>query len=226
MTIIGFCGADNQTDIADMIRQHTQYPTIEWGILFHPDKVNTSRYPGEQWLSKLKDRKLKDSTLRLAGHLCGTYCSDVIKGNIEFIRTLSHFDRFQVNATKENGVTFDLPSAIAGLSSTITSCPNKEWILQYNDQTKELCQGVKHFPNVSLLYDSSCGTGQIIDRFENVENHWKVGFAGGISDSNIRDILNRAILVKECEWIDMESGVRENDMFSIEKCERCMKNIL
>ena len=219
---IGFCGADDQTNILEMINLSNKYNNIEWGILFHPKKTESNRYPSQTFV-----KKLGKTALPLAGHLCGAYCSQVLQGDTSFVKSLDKFRRIQVNATIENDVEFNLNNATDGLAKSIKTCPEIEWILQYNTQTKDLCRAIlsKELPNVSILYDASCGTGLTISSFENTEKYNKVGFAGGISNTNIVSIVNQVQKETECQWIDMESGVRTNDNFDIEKCESCMKQI-
>ena len=216
---IGFCGADDETNISEMINLSNKYGNIEWGILFHPTKTGNNRYPSKAYV-----KKLGETVLPLAGHLCGAYCMQVLQGDTTFVKTLKKFKRFQVNATIENEVVFVLNQATEGLAKSIKSCPEIEWILQYNTQTKYMCRTIlsKQLPNVSILYDASCGTGITISSFGNIERYRKVGFAGGISNTNISNIVNDVRKVPECKWIDMESGVRTNDIFDIEKCKLCM----
>ena len=97
---------------------------------------------------------------------------------------------------------------------------SREIILQYNKSNKQVIDEFKvSFPeNINILYDASGGRGteikEVLPPFKKF-----TGYAGGITDKNIDGICK--IITNHSDnstvWIDMESGVRTNDIFDLEK---------
>ena len=76
----------------------------------------------------------------------------------------------------------------------------------------------------SMLLDSSGGRG-IDTPLKVYESRRKVGYAGGINPDNVGDKLSFLLEnVKTGEfWIDMESGVRTDDWFDVDKVVKVME---
>ncbi len=71
---------------------------------------------------------------------------------------------------------------------------------------------------VSMLIDDSGGQG--IDSPINIyPSVYKIGYAGGINPDNVADKLTYLLenIHKGSFWIDMESGVRTDDWFDLDK---------
>lgn len=68
------------------------------------------RYASPAWVETL-DRVNKEGgqLMRLAAHLCGARCQEVIEGDFAFAKQLTDmgFGRAQVNATAQNAVVVD-----------------------------------------------------------------------------------------------------------------------
>jgi hypothetical protein len=138
---MGFCGADDSVNAEHLQLLSIHYPWIEWGFLFRPDLEGTPRYATMAWVNHLcKINQDTGGTMRLAGHLCGSRCQEVLDGNFSFVAELATkgFGRVQVNATKANNVTVnqhDLAKVASNLKMCIESVPEVEWIFQLNDET-------------------------------------------------------------------------------------------
>lgn len=76
----------------------------------------------------------------------------------------------------------------------------------------------------SALLDASGGTGKntTIDVFD---SQYKVGYAGDISPENVENKLSVLLESPYVDkfWIDMESGVRTDDLFALDKVEDVLK---
>jgi hypothetical protein len=101
----------------------------------------------------------------------------VLDGNYSFINELFSlgFKRVQINATKANNVIIDMqniPTIIANIRKSISNLPGIEWILQYNEETRCICDDLLFSPlsNMSVLYDSSCGLGIEMTDFPTPKN--------------------------------------------------------
>ena len=146
-----------------------------------------------------------------------------------------------------------LPDKLEEIADQLRSCilevPEMEWIFQLNEETRPLfdhmveisfleAQGM--LPNVSVLYDASCGLGVEADVYQEplTINDQEVasGYAGGIGPHNIENILSKVARSSKGKkvWIDMESSLRTTvvpdkyapdtpvDTFSIDKCFKCV----
>jgi hypothetical protein len=175
--------------------------------------------------------------MRLAAHLCSTRVNEVLGGKDEFLSTLLElgFQRVQINATAVNGVdTSVLQESVPTLCEIVRKYPNLEFILQKNDETKPLWQGLLlsndcgpagHLPsNVSMLVDESKGTGVLASSWPVPPSEYQIGYAGGIGPHNIDAVLSDIMEVAQGKevWIDMESSLRSTkdgkDVFDLDKC--------
>lgn len=146
---MGFCGADDSVNAEHLQLLSIHYPWIEWGFLFRPDLEGTPRYATMAWVDNLcKINESTGGTMRLAGHLCGSRCQEVLDGNFSFVTELTAkgFGRVQVNATAANNVEVDqnnLAKVASNLKLCIEAVTEVEWIFQLNDETQgiwdELC---------------------------------------------------------------------------------------
>ena len=203
---VGLCGIDEGVAMAELVELAEAYPRIEFGVLIHPEKMGQPRYPRWQWIEKLPE-------LRLAAHLCGSAVNDVLQGDTSILHRLRDlgFARFQLNATKRNGCTAKLDPAL--------DLSGYDVIIQANDETRALWD----LPGVSLLIDSSCGTGKKVDvpALELRGGEGPIGIAGGLNAENVKDVLReirKKLQRRRPFWIDMESGLRDaNDRFDLQR---------
>jgi len=100
---------------------------------------------------------------------------------------------------------------------SITKNTEELWssLLESKDDD-DLCRRV---PNIALLFDESLGKGvssvwRTCDGFDGI----KVGYAGGLKPTNIRNRLEdlQTVVDDREVWIDMENGVRIDDHMSLD----------
>ena len=241
LTAIGFCGVDDSVSPEHLALLSHHYSWVEWGVLFHPAKEGQPRYASTSWVTRLTgERSRRNSLMRLAAHLCGSRCQEVLTGDYRFVADLKSmgFNRVQINATAANDVVVnpvDIDDIVSNLRLCMKSVSDIEWIIQCNDETKVIWQRLTESPpaNMSLLFDASCGLGVAIEHFPTPLAHIPCGYAGGIGPSTIEAILARVRHVAKgaIVWIDMESSLRSvvvndsgghDDVFSVEKAFSCM----
>lgn len=224
LTHITFTGVDEWTDIDRLVSIQQRYPKAEFGVLMSKHwNENGNRYPSPEFIGSLHGRGL-----RLSAHLCGSLARNVIQmgfsgGIDEPFRTLLHdFRRAQLNVSGcKEAINYD--------TNFIDSYPLEEVIIQQGDdrQLFEQCyiNSGEHF---AILLDKSGGMG--IDTpicFPPYAHRVHVGFAGGINPDNVIDkmnIITTSSLVGKF-WIDMESGVRTDDRFDLDKVEDVCKKV-
>lgn len=204
-------------------------------MLFRSERAGTPRFPSEIWVVGFADH-CRRHNIALAAHLCSSLCEDVVfRGEFGEIRRLFGtfgFRRFQINATKANAVDSDRlveSQCVRHVVELAKEMPHAEFIVQRNEETKALWQGIELMENapgnISFLFDSSVGTGVVIKDFSIMPKHpeAKFGAAGGINPENVEVVLKKMaeseVYAGKSTWIDMESGIRDpkDDSFSADK---------
>ena len=229
---LGFCGADDSVHPHHLIVLAQAFSLVEFGVLFRPDLEGQPRYATTAWVEQLA--RACPANMKLAAHLCGSRVNEVLHGDTVFLDQLQMwgFRRVQINATAVNGVdTSNLAEAVPILFDILHKYPNLEFILQKNDETKPLWNGLlQHLgdnvpTNLSMLVDESKGTGVAPTKsWPSPTNAYPMGYAGGIGPTNIQQVLREttAAAGEHPFWIDMESSLRSTtngvDVFDLDKC--------
>ncbi len=197
-----FTGIDASTDLARVEYLSSIYP-IEWGVLFSPDRQGQEpRYPDIATIDRFRGIDVRKSA-----HLCGDYSKMVMKGHplpVDF----TGFERVQINSRKPDA------KAIAGFAANN--------LLLGIMQTRDL-----EFPEdegIAILFDRSGGFGRPPEAWPKHPGGRLVGYAGGISPENIQQVLE-SVDSSGPYWLDMESGIRTDDMLDLDKCEAVAKAV-
>lgn len=222
---ITFTGIDARTDLQELQAIQLQYPLAEFGVLtsYHWYD-NTQRYLNPQFLPNFYGRGLN-----LALHICGSAAHDAMDGLWNRINRLTVeyfymglFQRVQLNVANRS----DNPDRLA---SMLPNC-RAEVIIQQRPGDAALFEHSQwvgretRLRNVSMLIDGSGGLGidSPISIYQSAE---KIGYAGGISPENVADKL--AYLFENVRhgefWIDIESGVRTDDWFDLDKVRKVLE---
>ena len=217
LTHITFTGVDENTDFHRLVDIQKKYPKVEFGILVSRKwKEN-----GPRFLSPSKIKELRGLGLHLSAHLCGAMARDVLytgafSNTDDFPEIIDIFSRVQLNVSNFDEHEKMDPYILPGLLQEI--------IIQqaFNHNTFMLCR-IASGDNISILLDESGGKG--IDnpiRMPSYLQNVHVGFAGGISPENVVAKIRVITSFPHVNrfWIDMESGVRTNDRFDLDKVEQ------
>lgn len=206
-TFITFTGVDEWTDLGRMQALCAAYP-IEWGLLFSPKRQCIDpRYPATGFVQKL----IKHGPWpRLSAHLCGEHSLHVLDGHAipaeldEML--LYHFDRAQINGA---------PVHASRKVAAWATCRGIDPIMQCAD-------GWVQSPEVEWLFDKSGGRGRVPPSWPaHPPTSRRIGFAGGLDPDNVAQHIEAIAGSRDITyWIDMESGVRDDDnRFSLDKCQ-------
>lgn len=212
---ITFTGVDGKTDIDALIKLQNQYSVAEFGVLVSQNWwKNGNRYFNPSFLGGLVH-------LNLSAHFCGKIARYAIYGDFSpFFKWAKEyntmFNRCQINISTatENPESF----AVTSFNSLFF----EEFILQQKSADNcSLFINSTMYDKVSVLLDASGGRGidTPIKVLPNADKHFKVGYAGGFTPENVAEKLTYLYEKKEVGdfWIDMESGVRTDDWFDIDK---------
>jgi hypothetical protein len=218
VTITGADDAVNQVRLFELAQE---FPFVEWAILRSTSRGGTKRYPGDRWLDGLARLALRDDSAKFAAHLCGELCEATLAGSPRTIENEAGlFRRFQLNGWSK----FKLPGLrVAKLF------PDIEFIAQATslEAFDHTMWFIKQFgiTNLNPLFDPSGGRGLSLNLSQLPPTcAYSMGYAGGITPDNVERILERLSAYGLPFWIDMESGVRTNDAFDLDKVYRVLCN--
>jgi len=219
-------GASDGVDpsILDMIAR--DYPFVEWAILFSQSREGQPRYPTAAWREKFYWATYnRGDAYTIAAHLCGKSV-DAFLASYEYFKNevTMGFDAIQFNK-----LTAENKSEIFTFAKSVET--EQDILLQYNDNTNVLLNGLfeEDVPeNIRLLLDASGGKGKSYkdtggwpDVPEPFSSNLAYGYAGGINEDNVEEVLEEIHKkhegVEGWTWIDLESGARTDDMFDIGK---------
>lgn len=209
---ITFTGIGPDIDVKTLLKIQKEYPIVEWGVLLSENwKEN-----GKRFFDPYELYRLKYQGLNLSCHLCGHIAKRALNNDwgpaFEICKSsFAMFQRCQLNIAgyKDNPAKLDIR-----IPDTLN-----EVIIQQKSATEiDLwCSGLPNH-QLSVLLDASGGRG--IDTPVRVLNtSLKVGYAGGINPDNVCEKLHYLMSEPMAQnfWIDMESGVRTDDEFDIDK---------
>ena len=230
---ITFTGLDEKTNVEELKQIQKEYPIVEFGVLMSAHwKTNGNRYPDPEIITRFTDQGLN-----LSAHLCGSIAKAAFAGDfskvIEKYPIFTHpdFKRTQLNVAPYENIfetAIELPDPI-----------EKEIIIQQRSPSIKDSHAFIRFElknpgsDVTMLVDPSGGRG-VDEGLDIIATEYKTGYAGGININNVEDKL-RFLMEMETVgdfWIDMESGVRTDDWFDINKvklvlenCDNVLKNL-
>lgn len=228
-TIVTFTGVDTRTDLGRLQLLQDRYPLAEFGILISASRQGKeNRYPEKEFLKEL----CYLSHGNLALHVCGSLARNALQTDFKEIVEaiggwpITSFDRIQLNGLSE----------INGFQPVRALAPGlvEEIIIQQNP-SRPLLTGNEILvcnAKVSYLYDGSGGLGKetpfrplVVKRHN--EHETRVGYAGGINPDNVIEKWHEAMqaTMHNDLWIDMESGIRTDDWFDLDKVEAVLKKM-
>jgi phosphoribosylanthranilate isomerase len=215
---VTFTGADNNTDINALVELQKEFSFVEWGILIATNS-GKKRYPTEEFILELKDKNLN-----LALHLCGKHTRNILSDGIIDIK-YDFFNRYQVNFNFLH-TTHDLNN----YKKLTESFPDKKFILQYNASNDAYIKKIiseYNTSNTNILYDASGGRGTEIKTIKAPYESIYTGYSGGLNPTNIVEICDEIYNHKDESkvWIDMESGVRTEDEFDLDKVYKVLQQV-
>ena len=222
---ITFTGADDATDVDGMLELSSRYP-IEWGILLSPKRHGTPRYPS---LDKVRAFAYsmcgqKRFPYRMSAHFCGDYSRALLDPNRSMTVAPSLSDR-QINdpigdlllTAQRAQVNTSDPIGIEAASRLYAW--GRSWAGRIILQSRR-ADCFPAWTEIDWLYDCSGGNGISAYEWPEEPTDRLVGYAGGIGPHNISQVLETAGYRATNYWLDMESGVRTDDRFDLEKCRQ------
>lgn len=215
-------GADDDVDPRVLHALSLKYPFVEWGILMSANTQTRLRYPSAEWRKELENLESRVADLHLVAHLCGALARH------QRPSALPRYAAVQVNL---NGFLHPTEDDFC------------RWVSQFHVPVILQCPTMAHAVHADLsflsrygtlpkrphyLIDASGGVGRYDPTFWGAPHEALrcVGYAGGIGPHNVEQVLDivwTRVHEHPCTtswgklWIDMESGVRTDDCFDLDK---------
>lgn len=217
---ITFTGVDAKTDVEALREIQNRWPMVEFGVLTSYHWYEN----GNRYLDPRLFRYLTKAQLRLSLHVCGTAAHDAACGEYGEICYLSwgkyrYFQRIQLNVAERKDNPKIVSSTPYGHEVIIQQRNIHDLSLyaQTREEWKDYCG------ELSILLDASGGRG-IDTELKILHTDHKIGYAGGFNPENVEDKLTY-LYENGCAnfWIDMESGVRTDDWFDIDKVVKVLE---
>lgn len=218
LTKVTFTGIDEKTDLKKIADLQEEYPFAEFGVLVSYDwKENGRRFPDPVILDELEKFHLN-----LSVHFCGQSAIDIVKKRFKALELLNGkqriFRRCQLNLRAADYLThLRKLSPLPYIGEVIVQMHTPEACRQF-------LQGER--PKfMSYLLDASGGTGTDTPIQIVTSPGVHIGYAGGIGPANVEEKL-RTLLehpTSDKFWIDMETRVRTDEWFDLEKIEKVLQ---
>lgn len=150
--ILTLTGADDTVEHQGLYDLTNRFPFVEWGILLSKSNQGVNRFPTKKWIYDLKVDKFD---LKLSGHLCGKWVSDICRGNWSFLddcpEFLGYFTRFQLNFHGYSHVIKNIDKFISGFKDPrLASC--KQFIFQLDDVNNKILDIAVKMKSMLLVY--------------------------------------------------------------------------
>lgn len=215
VTRVALTGADDNTDPKDLAALSDEFPFVEWGILFSITRMGTPRYPTAEWVESLKPFA---SRLKLAAHFCDQYTRDTLAGDDKWLVGKEDlFQRIQLNGFKPSD---------GDVVTNLSRGRDFEFILQTRQEDLvSVATIAMHMGKLkaSILYAPSGGKGIDTAQWPALPHGIRMGYAGGITPDNVKQVPRSLDNPSSSYWIDLESGVRTDERFDLAKCRKVLE---
>lgn len=235
LSLVSFVGVDEKSSREEDIQKVLDFESpikTEFSVLFSDTKSlsKDKRYPSYEFCEDfLKSGEAHGKLFSL--HLCGDVINRYFAEEDDMIELANLAHRIQLNLNISKFKDYDK------LSNNIIKMVSKHGhniILQENKTKRNfnlsLLKTISSslYSKINLLHDGSGGFGREITKAEIPSKYHFTGYAGGIKPENVTKIVK---LIEDVNvdntpyYIDMESGIREDNIFSIEKCYKVIDNL-
>ncbi|MCB9990445.1 MAG: hypothetical protein H6867_03565 [Rhodospirillales bacterium] len=215
---VSITGADDAIDLADLDQIAAAYPFVEFAILCMPERMGENRFPSADWIRNFSQHY---TGRHKAMHLCGSAFLGFASGDAAILELMSGFHRVQLNL-KFGDVAgrVDFQDLIA----QVKAHPEFEFIFQYGEGLEPILPLLSGIENHAILFDESAGTGTCPAGWPAPLPGHSCGYAGGLNPENLAGQLEKisSAAGPVTTWIDMESGVRSDDLFDLAKVRRVL----
>lgn len=199
-------GIDRQTPLACLSELVRTYSWLEAGILYSAAPEGRNRYPERDAIAEIQ-RQLPNNAL----HVCGSLARRELMDR-QLDDLINRARRIQINGAIDED----------DLKAVCNRYPGHTIITQHTEARIALVR--VRAPNHALLVDASGGRGIEPSRWTAPTTVKPVGFAGGLSPENLaHHWRSLQCLANARGWVDMESSLRVDDWFRIDRVKRVVE---
>lgn len=233
LSLLSFVGIDQKTDF-DYLLEFKKLPLkSEFSVLYSDSKNEKEiRYPGHNFCHEFL-HYTKSNQILGSLHLCGNSVARYLQEDDQIIELCQNASRIQLN--------FDI-NKYSNYSKLFDNL--LKMLIQYGHhiilQQNDMKNNFNHMflkqieksglsSSISILYDSSLGYGRKIENILSPYEKYFTGYAGGINKNNIKEIIDSIEKVNNLHlpyYLDLETGARINNLFSIEACFQIINDII
>ena len=231
--LVSFVGVDEHTNLPDLSDNSSfiEEVGIEWSVLFSDSKSikNYVRYPSYEFCKDFLKVIPQNIHSMRSLHLCGSVINRYLKQESDVMELCANATRIQLNLNISNYTEAEYEELAEDIVYVSTKYGHH--VIMQQNKTKEKFMNVflgKASRTFSLLHDSSGGFGREINSVVPPNPLYNTGYAGGIGPENVKKIVdlieeNNPLNIKY--YIDMESKIRENNLFSVKNCHQVIQNL-
>jgi len=203
-------GADDSTNIDDLMALSHAFPFVEWGILVSPRQEGSPRFPSRDWMCRFVAAAREKANVNISTHICGEWVRQLLVGDLSFFDSLppvlSICKRIQINTHGE------VHTSTTGMWKSLEKFGDREFIFQWDGVNDHLAYAAGTLFKRSILFDTSHGAGVEPKEWKPAPDLFRCGYAGGIGPDNV--LRHLEAISRVCGkpfWIDMERKVRTPD---------------
>lgn len=231
-------GANEHTNIDDLLALAKEYPMMEIGIQVSDKKVtdNPARF---DWILALQEKVAAQKiapniALHVNGNWVQQFASRAMIPELDYFLTLSNgckgwlVKRLQINFLIDNDYRIDL----GRFCQAMTDRADRPIVLPYNEKNAIFVRKL-HSKSMKFdcLYDNSHGEGILTQQLQApVFRDCLQGYSGGLSADNVAEQLQKlshVVKPKRAVYIDAEGKLKgKNGHLDLQKCESYIKNAL
>lgn len=241
LTKVTITGADDETDVGELIELSREFPFVEWGILVGSNTgegCGCSRFPSVDWIAGLVNdvRAAGNHQLpvNLSLHVCGEFLRQLVRGysslDVLLGRYLYAFQRMQLNWHGERQFEDSDENILDAISRLVDNVPvtdpawNPVVIFQLDGWNDELWRATARRFLCAGLFDRSHGAGILPAEWPAARLGLPCGWAGGLGPDNLE--LQLPLIASQATgdyWVDMETLVRSESRLDLEKVRDCLE---
>lgn len=214
LTLVTLTGADNKTNISKIEELSAEFPFVEWGFLI--GSSFRGRFPTPSFFEELAGVQLNFSL-----HFCGGPLNYLLDGNLVLHPSIPYkiFQRYQLNFHGES-----ISEKFASNLLKVEELKSHQIIVQMDGVNNWVLDFLlENGLDAVGLFDESHGAGVLPEKWP-IAKQSLVGYAGGLGPENIKEQLKSIEKVSKANfWIDMETKVRTNDIFDLDKCRKVLE---
>lgn len=214
-------GADDGVPPAELLALAREFRFVEFGILLSASRKGVPRYPSAEWIKGLAEAyHASGESVAFAAHLCGRLARDAMAGCAFWSSLPPLFKRFQINQfSPENALWMKACLRTESEERIILQAKHEDMILD----CAAFAMGKE--TTYQILVDGSGGNGIAPKDWPAHPSWLSTGYAGGITPENVRSVLD-ALVPKKPDWIDLESGLRdESGAFCLKRARLLLEEV-